>query len=145
MAGAAVGVTALPPPAPSPGGITPPAISREPTKSTAKTLSVPVGKRGAGMFSRCPVASALTVSAYSLRASLSHPRRPIAVIRTPATKTAGWMTRPSSIAAAAIEARSGRNDGPGMWTPGGGPSWTTAGSAVGASRASYSRIASRPQ
>ena len=23
----------------------------------------------------------------------------------------------------------GRNDGPGMWTPGGGPSWTTAGSA----------------
>ena len=32
----------------------------------------------------------------------------------------------------------GRNDGPGMWTPGGGPSWTTAGSAGTVSSTSWS-------
>ena len=69
--------------------MTPPAISSDPTKSTAKTMSVPVGKRGAGMFSRWPVASAFSTSRYSLRASTSQPSRPMTVMRRPAMKTDG--------------------------------------------------------
>ena len=142
---AGAGEAAPPPPEASPrGGMTPPAISSDPTKSTAKTMSVPVGKRGAGMFSRWPVASAFSTSRYSFRASTSQPTRPMTVMRRPAMNTTGSMTRPSSMAAVAIEASRGRNEGPGMWTPAGGPT-TTGAPALVADPSPIEAAHSRPQ
>ncbi len=55
----------------------------------------------------------------------------MAVIRRPAAKTTGSMTRPSSKAAAEIDASRGRNEGPGTWTPAGGALPAMAGRAGG--------------
>src|SRR3990170_2016183 len=98
------------------------------TKITAAPWRSPFGQRGAGRLSRWPVRSASSVLAYSARASTSQPTRVATRMITPAARTQPPKTSPAMRAAVPIAPRMGRNEGPGMWTPGGGPGWTTAGS-----------------
>ena len=76
---------------------------------------------------------------------------PIAVLivtaMTPMISSHSPKTRPSISIVTPTAPRNGRNDGPGMWTPGGGPSWMTAGSggADAEISRSYTRIASASQ
>ena len=88
------------------------------------------GVRGAGRLSRWPVASASSALTYSLRASASQPTRVAMRAITPAASSQPPNTRPSISIPVPIAPRNGRNDGPGMWTPAGGPSWTRTGRSV---------------
>ncbi len=89
-------------------------------------VSVADGVRGAGPFSRCPVRSASTVRTYSLRASTSQPTS-VAIERRSRRRPAASRRRRGrpSTAMTPIAPMIGRNDGPGMWTPGGGSPTTT--------------------
>ena len=89
------------------------------------------GDCGSGMFSRWPVVSASTVSRYSLTASTSQPTSVAIRAMTPASSSQPPKTSPSNSANIPNAPRNGRHDGPGMWTPGGGPSWMTTPAATG--------------
>ena len=49
---------------------------------------------------------------------------------TPTASSHSPKTSPRNSSAVPIAPTIGRHDGPGTWTPGGGPSWTTAGRTV---------------
>ncbi len=74
--------------------------------------------------------SALTVWRYSATASTSQPMSVETRAMMPAASTHSPNTSPSITANSPNAPRNGRHDGPGMWTPGGGPSWTVAGTIV---------------
>src|SRR4029079_4807341 len=134
------------PPAAERGGNQPALSAIAATTRNPKTGSTTLGQAGAGMFSRWPVASASTTFRYSLRASLSQPSRVTIVKMTPTARTQPPNTRPPTRTNVQSAARSGRNDGPGTCTPGGGALGTTAGSCgCSSARWSYSRRPSRPQ
>jgi hypothetical protein len=122
-----------PPPPAAPLGSGPPSVagalelgsnpelsSRPPARIQARAANVAVGQRGEGPASRWPLRSAATAARYSRSASWSQP----ASVRTSATNPRISAQPPTMSPATSsvidIAIRSGRNDGAGMWTPGGG-------------------------
>ena len=84
-------------------------------------------------------------SRYSLTASMSQPTSVTISAMTPAASSQPPKTSPSMSIAVPIAPRNGRNDGPGMCTPGGGPSWMTAGSVGVVSRRGRGRRSAAPR
>ena len=111
-----------------PDGMSPLLRMSASTNSAPNRANVPVGTRGDGRLSRWPLLSARSARAYSARASRNQPTRPMTSMTTPTTSSQPPNTSPYKMTVTAIAATIGRNDGPGMWTPGGGSDGNTTGS-----------------
>ena len=125
------------PPLAEPGGSRP-VWSRTPaTKMTARTLSSSEGVRGAGSGSRCPSCRprprCVLLQRIDQPADEGQDEGHDPAEQEPAAEDQAGHEHRHPIAP-----RMGRNDGPGMCTPGGGPVWTSAGSAGAVGPTSWS-------
>ena len=113
------------PPAPAAEFVvnTPDCRTAAPTIRTTRTVNIRRGVPGGGPLSRWPVVSASTTRRYSMTASVSQPISVAIRAMTPTARSQPPKTRPRNRANTPNAPRNGRHDGPGMWTPGGGPSW----------------------